>query len=138
MGLLDKIKGKLNDKKSSKLSCHISYGEDEEAIIKAGMVEIRRVLMGYDHDKKINLLLALDRFLDPYFEEDYSGIYEELMELLQFVVISSNDVDVSVDALQLLCDYGWSPFQILENNLEQIPQQLKPYVQYAIHMNQEH
>ena len=102
------------------------------------MVEIRRVLMGYDHDKKRNLLLALDRFLDPYFEEDYSGIYEELMELLQLVVISSHDVDVSVDALQLLCDYGWPPFQILENNLEQIPQQLKPYVQYAIHMNQEH
>lgn len=39
---------------------YISYGENEKKIIKAGIVEIRKVLMGNDKNKKRSLLFALD------------------------------------------------------------------------------
>ena len=108
---------------------YISYGENEKKIIKAGIVEIRKVLMGNDKNKKRSLLFALDWFMDPYFNN-------ELVELLQTVVISSTDDDVSEDALQLLCDYEWPPFEILEKNIR-VSQRLKPDVLYAVNMDKE-
>ena len=63
--------------------------------------------------------------------------YNELVELLQTVVISSTDDDVSEDALQLLCDYEWPPFEILEKNINRVSQQLKPDVLYAVNMDKE-
>lgn len=73
---------------------YISYGENEKKIIKAGIVEIRKVLMGNDKNKKRSLLFALDWFMDPYFKQDISDIHNELVELLQTVVISSTDDDL--------------------------------------------
>ena len=96
---------------------YISYGENEKNIIKAGIEEIRKVLMGNDKNKKRSLLFALDWFMDPYFGQDISDIHDELIELLQIIVISSSDDEVSEDALQLLCDYEWPPFEILEKNI---------------------
>ena len=118
------------------ISC-ISYGENEKNIIKAGIVEIRKVLMGNNKNRKRSLLLALDWFMDPYFGQDISAIHNELIELLQIIVISSNDDDVSEDALQLLCDYEWPPFGILEKNINRVSQRLKPDVLYAVNMDKE-
>ncbi len=111
---------------------YISYGENEKNIIKAGIEEIRKVLMGNDKNKKRSLLFALDWFMDPYFGQDISDIHDELIELLQIIVISSSDDEVSEDALQLLCDYEWPPFEILEKNIDRVSQRLKPYVLYAV------
>ena len=101
---------------------YISYGENEKKIIKAGIVEIRKVLMGNDKNKKRSLLFALDWFMDPYFKQDISDIHNEL---------------VSEDALQLLCDYEWPPFEILEKNINRVSQRLKPDVLYAVNMDKE-
>lgn len=117
---------------------YISYGENEKKVIKAGIVEIRKVLMGNDKNKKRSLLFALDWFMDPYFKQDISDIHNELVELLQTVVISSTDDDVSEDALQLLCDYEWSPFEILEKNIDRVSQRLKPDVLYAVNMDKKY
>lgn len=111
---------------------YISYGENEKNIIKAGIEEIRKVLMGNDKNKKRSLLFALDWFMDPYFGQDISDIHDELIELLQIIVISSSDDEVSEDTLQLLCDYEWPPFEILEKNIDRVSQRLKPYVLYAV------
>ena len=72
-----------------------------------------------------------------YFKQDISDIHNELVELLQTVVISSTDDDVSEDALQLLCDYEWPPFEILEKNINRVSQRLKPDVLYAVNMDKE-
>ena len=117
---------------------YISYGENEKKVIKAGIVEIRKVLMGNDKNKKRSLLFALDWFMDPYFKQDISDIHNELVELLQTVVISSTDDDVSEDALQLLCDYEWPPFEILEKNIDRVWQRLKTDVLYAVNMDKKY
>ena len=96
-------------------------------------MEIRKVLMGNDKNKKRSLLFALDWFMDPYFKQDISDIHNELVELLQTVVISSTDDG----SLQLLCDYEWPPFEILEKNINRVSQRLKPDVLYAVNMDKE-
>lgn len=75
--------------------------------------------------------------MDPYFKQDTSAIHDELIELLQIVIISSNDDEVSEDALQLLCDYEWPPFEILEKNIDKVSQRLKSDVLYAVNMDKE-
>ena len=54
------------------------------------------------------------------------------------MVISSTDYDVSEDALQLLCDYEWPPFEILEKNIDRVSQRLKPDVLYAVNMDKKY
>ena len=66
-----------------------------------------------------------------------ADIHGELVELLQTVVITSNDDEVSEDALELLSSYEWPPFEILENNMDKVSEQCKPYVLYVINMGKE-
>ena len=115
---------------------YVTYGNNEKEIVKKGIAAIREVLMGSDSDKKRSLLFALDWFMDPYYGQDIyiSDIRDELVELLQTVIISSNDDEVADDALDLLMSYEWPPFAILEKNMDKISEKLKPDVLYAINM----
>lgn len=118
---------------------YTSYGENEKEIIKKGIVAIREVLMGDNADKKKSLLLALEWFMDPYYKQDIyiADIREDLNKLLQTVVITSNEDEVSEDALNLLSSYEWPPFEILEKNLDRVSKQLMPDVLYVINMDKE-
>ena len=117
---------------------YATYGENEKAIIRKGILAIQEVLMGNNIDKKKNLLFALDWFMDPYFKKDISNIYEDLIILLQNVVILSKNDDVSEDALNLLISYGYPPFHILEKNINKVSEKLKQDVLYAINMDKEY
>ena len=114
---------------------YISYGEDEKKIIREGSASIREVLMGRDIDKKKSLLFALDWFMDPYYKQDISNLHDDLITLLEEVIISSEDDEVSEDALNLLSSYEWPPFKILEKNLHKVSARLKPDVLYVINMD---
>ena len=118
---------------------YVTCGEKERETVKKGIGAIREVLMGDDPDKKKSLLLALDWFMDPYYKQDIyiADIRGELVRLLQTVVVSSNDDEVSDDALHLLTSYEWPPFEILEKNMDKVSEQLKPYALYAINMGEE-
>ena len=118
---------------------YISYGENEREIVRKGISAIREVLMGGSADEKKRLLLALDWFMDPYYKQDtyITNIHDELVELLQTVVISSKDDEVSEEALDLLSSYEWPPFEILEKNIDKVSKQLKPDVLYVINMGKE-
>lgn len=118
---------------------YTSYGENEKEIIKKGIVAIQEVLMGDNADKKKSLLLALDWFMDPYYKQDIyiADIRGDLNKLLQTVIITSNEDEVSEDALNLLSSYEWPPFEILEKNLDRVSEQLMPDVLYVINMDKE-
>ena len=118
---------------------YITYGQNEKDIIKNGIAAIQEVLMGDNTDKKRSLLFALDWFMDPYYKQDIyiADIREELNKLLQTVIISSNDDEVSKDALDLLSSYEWPPFEILEKNMDRVSKQLMPDVLYVINMDKE-
>ncbi|MDE7415575.1 MAG: hypothetical protein K2N44_04540 [Lachnospiraceae bacterium] len=117
----------------------ISYSEHEIEIVKKGIDAIREVLMGSDTKKKKSLLFALDWFMDPYYKQDHyiADIHDELIDLLQTVIVTSNDDEVADDAINLLSSYAWPPFEILENNMNKISEKMKPYVLYAINMDKE-
>lgn len=109
---------------------YVTYGEKEKEIVKSGISAIREVLMGENADKKESLLLALEWFMDPYYGQSIYivDIWDDLCELLQTVIITPNDEAVAEDAWYLLEAYTWPPFEILENNMDKVPEQLRPYV----------
>lgn len=117
----------------------VSYGETEIEIVKKGIAAIREVLMGGNTEKKLSLLLALDWFMDPYYKQDIyiADIRDELVELLQTVIISSNEAEAAEDALHLLSSYESPPFDILEKNMDNVSKQLKPYVLEVINEEKE-
>lgn len=114
---------------------YVSYTDKEREIIKRGITAIQEILMGTDADKKRSLLLCLDWFMDPYYGQDISDIYKELVDLLQAVIISPNEYDVIEDALNLLSSYAWGPFEILESHYEEMDLKIKPEVYYVINMH---
>ena len=115
----------------------ISYGQSEKEIVRMGLPAIRAVLLGPDAGAKRRLLLALDWFMDPYYQQDILDIRDGLAELLQQVVVSAGDLDAAEDALGLLGDYEWPPFPILEQNFDKIPESLQPYARSVIAMDGE-
>lgn len=115
------------------LVSYVSYGEGEKDLVRSGIAAMREVLMGGDAGRKRRLLLALDWFMDPYYRQDLSEIYDDLVQLLQEVVLSSEE-DVAEDALMLLTSYAWPPFRILAQNLEKVPERLRAEAQYAVRM----
>ncbi len=129
----------LNEISMESIMSYISYGQNEKDIIKKGIVAIQEVLMGDNTDKKRNLLFALDWFMDPYYKQDIyiADIREDLVNMLQTVIIWSNDDEVSKAALNLLSSYEWPPFEILEENIDRVSKQLKPDVLYVINMDKE-
>ena len=90
--------------------------------------------MGTDDDAKASLLFCLDKYLDPYF--GYNRSYtDEIVDLLETVVVSSNSMDIREDALDLLTSYAGRPFPILEKHYDGLPEAIKPNVKYAINLN---
>lgn len=114
---------------------YVTYTNDDKEIVKKGIPAIWEVLMGEDADKKRSLLFCLDWFMDPYYGQDISAIESDLIGLLQTVIISNNEIDVKEDALQLLQDYTWGPYEILEQNYGYIEDGLKSDVDYVINMH---
>lgn len=99
---------------------YVSYTKHDKEIVRKGITSIQKVLLGKDMGRKRSLLFCLDWFMDPYYGQDISGIEDELINLLQVLVITHNDIDVKEDALQLLEDYAWGPFTILEDHFNDI------------------
>ncbi len=86
--------------------------------------------MGEDTESKASLLLALDWFMDPYYEnrKDIEPFHDELVELLQEVIFSAEDADVAEEAWGLLNGYEEPPFEIIESRLDQLPPSLSWWV----------
>ena len=112
----------------------VSYSDDEMNIVEGGILEIQKILMGNDSDKKRRLLFCLDRYMDPYYGY-HLPFQEELIRLLEAVVVSPNENDVIEDALQLLGDYTIGPYEIIEKSIEKIPEELKPEVFWVINQH---
>ena len=106
---------------------YITYTDDEINIVEKGIEEVRKVLMGGDCGKKRSLLFCLDWYLDPYYGNKLS-YRDELVTLLQLVVVKEKDKDVIWDVVDLLREYTYGPYEILEHDFEQILEAMKPLV----------
>ena len=83
---------------------YVEYTESDREIVRKGITEISKVLMGKDTDRKLSMLLCLDWFMDPYYEQDISAFHDELIDLLQTVITTPNDDNVIEDAISLLTE----------------------------------
>jgi hypothetical protein len=80
-------------------------GTEEKELVKQGMEAIRPVLCGKNSSAKRRLLFYLDQYLDPFYQNDLTGLYEPLKKLLQEVMLSENEADVIEEARHLLEAY---------------------------------
>ena len=81
-----------------KLDKDYLYGTEEKELVKEGLEAIRTVLYGKNSSAKRRLLFYLDQYLDPFYQNDLTGLYEPLAKLLQEVMISENEADVIEEA----------------------------------------
>ena len=85
-----------------KLDKDYLYGTEEKELVKEGLEAIRTVLYGKNSSAKRRLLFYLDQYLDPFYQNDLTGLYEPLTKLLQEVMISENEADVIEEARHIL------------------------------------
>ena len=109
----------------------IYYDDSHQKIIEGGISEIKRVLLGNDTPEIKSVLLCLDFYLDPYYKNTLS--YEtEIYDLLQGLVICSQDDDIIRACLQLIGNYSCIPLSILEENFDKVKDNWKPDVRYIL------
>ena len=88
-----------------KLDKDYLYGIEEKELVKEGLEAIRTVLYGKNSSAKRRLLFYLNQYLDPFYQNDLTGLYEPLTKLLQEVMISENEADVIEEARHILEAY---------------------------------
>lgn len=118
---------KLNERTGA----YIAYSEKEIQIVKSGTDSIRSVLLGNDTEEKRRLLCCLDWFMDPYYKNDSFIIKDDLKNILETVVISTNENDIIDEAISLLEYLNW-PYPILETHLTEVSERVKPMVNYLL------
>lgn len=111
-----------------------AYGDEERNIVKLGIDEIRKVLIEKDYKSKSRLLFYLDLYMDPYYKYDLVELSEPLKEILQELVIINNEIGIKEEALYLLESYTDPPYDVLKNNYDKIPEELKSKVLYLINI----
>lgn len=121
----------------------VYYTDREKMIVEEGLSAVEKTFTGDDPDAIERLLFCLDYYMDPYY--GHSLPYErELIVLLQNLILSSNPLEIKQDALQLLTDYAWPPFSVLERGLAEaetgrmrLDPSLKQDMIYALNMAKE-
>ncbi|WP_028505191.1 hypothetical protein [Ruminococcus sp. FC2018] len=114
----------------------LGYGDKEKRLIESGFDNVKSVLLGDDIEQARRVLFCLDRYLDPYHRNRLS--YEnELCELLENIVITSDEDGLIDDCLQLLGDYAVIPLTILEENIESVKKNMRSQARYVINMQTE-
>jgi hypothetical protein len=94
----------------------VFYSQEEMDIIESGIVEIKDAFDSCSDDKLASLLLALDKYLDPYYKYnlDYS---DKIFVLLEKLFISRQNIDIREDIRDLLF-YGTCDYDIIASNLK--------------------
>lgn len=113
---------------------YTTYSAEEKKIVESGIEAIREVLTGTDTGKKLSLLFCLDKYLDPWYGYELS-YRDEIISLLEKVIVTSAEHEVIDDALELLGNYAWGPFPVLEEGLKHIPRELWPNALHVINMH---
>lgn len=115
---------------SQEFDCH--YGDAEFNTIKTGIKAIETVLTGTDIHAKERLLYCLDWYMDPYYKKDLSDIQKPLIELLQKVVVNDGDHGIVEEAFHLLEAYTEGPYEILEKNIDKVPEEFRSTALYLL------
>ena len=109
----------------------ITYDESHKKIIESGINDIRKVLFGDDIYKIRQLLFCLDLYLDPFYK-NVLPYEKEIYNLLQQLVISSQNDEIIDDCLQLIGDYSCYPLTVMEKGFEGIKENKKSYARCVL------
>ncbi len=109
----------------------ITYDETHQKIVEDGINSIKEVLFGENTHLIRQLLFCLDFYLDPYYGNRLP--YEkEVYDLLQELVVTSQDDEIIYGCLSLIESYACVPLTIMEQNFAKIKDSQKPYAKYIL------
>lgn len=109
----------------------ITYDETHQKIVEDGINSIKEVLFGDNIHQIRQLLFCLDLYLDPYYGNRLP--YEkEVYDLLQELVVTSQDDEIIYGCLSLIESYACVPLTIMEQNFAKIKDSQKPYAKYIL------
>ncbi|MBQ6302582.1 MAG: hypothetical protein IJK83_01005 [Clostridiales bacterium] len=106
------------------------YGDAEIKIFEAGADAVKAVFDGEDIEAKKRLLFYLDRVMDPFYGQDISGMTGSLKDILQNLIITSDNDDITGEAVHLLSSYTSGPYEILKADYTRVPEPFKADVLY--------
>lgn len=99
----------------------VRYGEKEMRLIEEGTLdELAQLLAGEDMGVKESLLLALDRYLDPWFGYNLPHQNDIFRLLEKQLWNEANSEDVMEDVVMLLVQYCPLPLDELRANKEKV------------------
>ena len=90
----------------------VTYTDKDRDIVRKGICEIAKVLLGDDTQRKLSMLFCLDWFMDPYYQQDISDIHDDLVLLLQ--------------------SYELPPFPLIEEKRNRIPLKFQDDIAYLL------
>ena len=73
--------------------------------------------------------------MDPYYKKYISAIQDPLIKLLQKIAVTDDDIGIVHEAFHLLEAYTEGPYEILEKNMNSIPEEYKPTALYLLNPN---
>ena len=94
----------------------VTYTDKDRDIVRKGICEIAKVLLGDDTQRKLSMLFCLDWFMDPYYQQD----------------TEPNEDDVIEDAIELLMSYELPPFPLIEEKRNRIPLKFQDDIAYLL------
>lgn len=109
----------------------ITYTGQHMELVRQGLQSIYEFWQSANPEEKRSLLFCLDRYLDPYFGYELS-FKEELVQLLERELFSSNVQIVKEDIIQLLAEYASDKLDYLAEHLIDIDPELLPDAIYAL------
>ena len=115
---------------SQEFDCN--YGEEEFKTVEAGIDAIEKVLFGADTHAKERLLYYLDWYMDPYYKKDLSEIEKPLIDFLQKIAVTDSDKGIVDEVFHLLEAYTEGPYEILEKNIDKVPEQFRSDALYLV------
>jgi hypothetical protein len=110
----------------------ITYDNSHRELVKSGADKIKEVFES--GDKKIirEVLFCLDYYLDPYYNCRLPH-ENEVYELLQKLLITSDDDDIIDDCIQLIGDYCNNDINILMDGFDKIKESKQAEVRDMFH-----
>ncbi|MCR4951911.1 MAG: hypothetical protein K6A40_11370 [Solobacterium sp.] len=98
------------------------YRQDSFAVITPE--EAQTVFQGSDLKKQKKILFDLEECLDPWRSAEIPWI-REAGDLLEQVIVSTGDEDIAEYAAEILRQYGYPPYLILEEYLDELSEDIR-------------
>ena len=112
---------------------YTSYTSRHSDVIEQGAESIHAFLLEESTQEKLNILLCMDKYLDPWFGYDPPHFDATIIILEQHLFLQEND-EVKEDIINLLCMYSLDTLDYLADHIDELDSPHLAEAVYALGM----